>query len=303
MTLQNNETIAAETAASVERYLSCPISHGGLKVTDGKISSQEPSFAGSIVDGVAVMSNSIQKTFFDDKYETMQKGHEKSGEWDFCYAQQASLLTSYLRDGQVILDVGCGPSIPYSRPVGSRLVGLEPSFGSIRANDKVDLRVNGSATAIPMATASVDVIVCFYSIHHMVGRDINETRSYVAAAFKEFGRVLKPGGMLFVFEMTPMLIFAGLQSLLWNGIRRLAPSMLDMYFWSAKSLIEMANEHLPQGTISEKIVFGIPAFRTIRPVFNLPWLNVPKLVYPLDARLYKWRTVSRGPDPDAKSGA
>jgi SAM-dependent methyltransferase len=300
VTAKSNETIANETAASVEKYLSCPIGHGRLRVDDGRITSDEPAFKGSIIDGVAVVSDSIQKTFFDDKYETMQKGHEKSGEWEFCYAQQTSLLSSYLRGGQVILDVGCGPSIPYSRPVGARLVGLEPSFDSIRVNDKVDLRVNGSATAIPMATASVDVIVCFYSIHHMVGRDVDDTRGYVASAFKEFGRVLKPGGILFVFEMTPAIFFEGLQALLWNGIRRLAPKMLDMYFWSANSLVGMAKEKMPPGTISEKIVFGIPALTTIRPVFNLPWLKVPRIIYPLDARLYKWRTPPRESGSDTE---
>jgi ubiquinone/menaquinone biosynthesis C-methylase UbiE len=289
-----HSTGAAGTALSVQKWLSCPIGHGRLTVAEGAITSAEPSFRGQIVDDVAVMTGSIQKTFFDDKFETMQKGHEKEGEWAFCYAQQTALLTSYLRAGQVVLDVGCGPSLPYVRPPGVVLVGLEPSFNSIRANRDVDLRVNGSATAIPMADASVDVVVCFYSIHHMVGKTIQGTRDNVGQALREFGRVLKPEGCLFIFEMTPIGPFSVVQSLLWNLVRRLAPRTLDMYFWSASSLAAAARENLPQGAQPEKLFFGTSAFTTIPPVFNLPWFKIPRLFYPLDAKLYRWRMAPAG---------
>jgi SAM-dependent methyltransferase len=279
---------ALDVAAQVERFLSCPISHTPLKVTTGTITSADPSFRGKIVDGVALMSDSVQPTFFDDKFETMQKGHEEEGEWAFCYAQQVALLSSYLAPGQVVLDIGCGPSLPYQKPPGVFVVGLEPSFSSIRANQQVDLRVSGTAAAIPMADASVDAIVCFYSVHHMVGKTVAATGSNVGRAFQEFGRVLKPNGLLFVFEMTPILPFYAVQSLLWNTVRKLAPNVLDMYFWSANSIADIARDHLPKGSMIEKIFFGTSAFTAIPPVFNLPWLKVPRLCYPLDAKLYKW---------------
>jgi SAM-dependent methyltransferase len=301
MTAQGNETIAGDTAAAVEKWLSCPVGHGKLRVNGETITSGDPSFRGEIVDGVAVMTGSIQRSFFDDKYETMQRGHQKEGEWLFCYAQQTALLTSYLRAGQLILDVGCGPSLPYSRPPGAVVVGLDPSFHSIRANEDVALRVNGSAAAIPMGDASIDVIVCFYSIHHMVGSTIAETRGNVARAFKEFGRVLKPEGALFIFEMTPIAPFYAFQRLLWNTIRRLAPRTLDMYFWSASSLAAVARENLPPGAAPEKLFFGTSAFTTIPPVFNLPWFKVPRLFYPLDAKLYRWRMPRAGEVTDGQA--
>ena len=298
MTAQGKVTSPGDTVAAVERWLSCPVGHGKLKVSGGVITSGDSFFKGEIVDGVAVMTGSIQRSFFDDKYETMQRGHQKEGEWLFCYAQQTALLTSYLRPGQVILDVGCGPSLPYSRPPGALVVGLDPSFNSIRANGDVGLRVNGSAAAVPMGDASVDVIVCFYSIHHMVGSTMEETRRNVAQAFKEFGRVLKPEGALFIFEMTPIAPFYALQRLLWNAIRRLAPGTLDMYFWSASSLAAVARENLPPGAAPEKLFFGTSAFTTIPPVFNLPWFKVPRLFYPLDAKLYRWRMPQAGETGD-----
>jgi SAM-dependent methyltransferase len=296
---QPRQAPSADEASAVSRWLACPIGHGKLTVTGAAITSAEPAFRGEIVDGVAVMTGSIQRSFFDDKYETMQKGHQKEGEWAFCYAQQTALLSSYLRAGQVVLDVGCGPSLPYSVPAGVTVVGLEPSFNSIRVNRDVGLRVNGSATAIPMADASVDVVVCFYSVHHMVGRTIEETRGNVARAFREFGRVLRPEGSLFIFEMTPIGPFYALQAAFWNLVRRLAPGTLDMYFWSASALARVARENLPGGAAPEKLFFGTSAFTTIPPVFNLPWFKIPRLFYPLDAKLYRWRIA-----PSAKaSGA
>jgi ubiquinone/menaquinone biosynthesis C-methylase UbiE len=287
-TAETREPAAPETAAAIEKWLACPIGHGRLTVSGPVITSAEPSFRGEIVDGVAVMSGSIQKSFFDDKYETMRLGHQKEGEWAFCYAQQTALLTSYLRAGQVVLDVGCGPSLPYTVPTGVTVVGLEPSFNSIRVNTDVSLRVNGSAAAIPMADASVDAVVCFYSIHHMVGGTIEATRQNVARAFREFGRVLRPEGSLFIFEMTPIGPFYAAQAALWNLVRRMAPRSLDMYFWSAGALAAVAKDNLPSGAAPEKLFFGTSAFTSIPPVFNLPWFKIPRLFYPLDAKLYRW---------------
>lgn len=67
----------------------------------------------------------------------------------------------------------------------------------------MDLRIHGSATALPLADRSIDAIVCFYSIHHMVGATVAQNRALVNAAFQEFGRVLKLHGELFVFELAP----------------------------------------------------------------------------------------------------
>jgi hypothetical protein len=44
---------------------------------------------------------------------------------------------------------------------------------------------------------------------------------------------------------------------------------------------------LPQAH-REEIDFPCSAFETFPPFFSLPWLRIPKIFYPLDARLYKW---------------
>lgn len=87
----------------------------------------------------------------------------------------------------------------------------------------------------------------------------------------------------------------------WTGIKlirldpqtgkRLAPDKLDMYFWTAASLAEIGRSQLPAGATLEKIFFGASAFTMFPPAFSLPWIKVPRLIYPLDAKLYKWRSA------------
>jgi ubiquinone/menaquinone biosynthesis C-methylase UbiE len=227
-------------------------------------------------------------SFFDNRFEIMRLGHESEGEWNLCYAKQGGLLISQLKPGQILLDVGCGPGLPYRPPPGVSVIGLEPSFSSIRANGEVALRVNGTATEIPMADASVDSIVCFYSIHHMVGGNYAKTRGNVESALKEFGRVLKPGGLLFIFEMAPIGIFALLQHILWNPMRMLLPKTLDMHFWPPAALVDLSRAQLPRGAALEEIRFRSSPFTPIRPVFSMPWLKIPRFLHPLNPVLYKW---------------
>ena len=279
------------SAASPDLFslLRCPRTRAPLTRDGNRLHCPASGFEGELVDDVAVMLLTKQPSFFDDKFEIMKEGHKAEGERRFCYEQQMALLESYLEPGVIALDIGCGPSLPYRKPAGARIIGLEPSFHSIKANTECDLRIHGSAYDIPLPDRSVDLVICIYSIHHMVGATIAETERNVERAFTEFGRVLKPNGRLFVFEMTPITLFAVVQHLGWNLARRMIPGRLDMYFWSASAIIDLGQRTLPAGSLVEKVFFGTSAFTCFPPAFSLPWLQVPRLIYPLDAKLYKWR--------------
>lgn len=224
----------------------------------------------------------------------MQHGHSRDGgDWELCYKRQVKLVETILRPGQVILDFGCGPLLPYKPPLETFVIGLEPSFPSIRANRQVSLAVCGSGTNIPLPDHSVDLAVAFYSIHHLVGRTIQENDGIVQKAFSELGRVIKPGGSLLVFEMTPWKPFAVLQRSVWNPVKRLLGPKLDMYFRSAQSMRAFGHASFPNA-ILETATYKFPAFSSLPPIFSLPWLRVPKLIYPLEARLYKWQFLISG---------
>jgi SAM-dependent methyltransferase len=245
-------------------------------------------FEGRWVDGVAAMLPLGHTSFFDDKFEVMQRGHEQEGEHRFCYRQQMELLEKSLAPGDVLLDIGCGPKLPYRKPSGVRVIGLDPSLASMRANRECDLRIFGSAYEIPLASAAVDAIVCIYSVHHMVGPTLAATETNVRRAFREFGRVLKPGGSLLVFEMTPIGPFAWVQRAYWNPLRARAPHALDMRFFTAAEMARFGREELPPGSALRDRSFAASPFTTFPPAFSLPWLRVPRFLYPLQPRLYRW---------------
>jgi ubiquinone/menaquinone biosynthesis C-methylase UbiE len=278
-----------EIARAIEKYLVCPETQDALVVRDSTISCKACDFRGTLQDNVAVMLDGAQASFFDDKVEIMRQGIlEQGANWRLSAERQVALLERYFAPGQVILDVGCGPHLPYTHPSGAFVIGLEPSFPSIRANHQVDLRVCGTATKIPLPDHSVDLVVAFYSLHHMVGATIQENDRIVETAFAEVGRVIKPGGSLFVFEMTPWSLFATLQRLLWNQAKHLLAAKLDMYFRSAHSMNAFGQLAFPNARL-ETVDFRYPLFKALPPVFSIPWLHIPKLLYPLEARLYKWQ--------------
>jgi ubiquinone/menaquinone biosynthesis C-methylase UbiE len=289
MSAHDSVASSATIAELARSLLVCPRSHAPLSIQGDRLVCAVSGFSGQIREGVAVTMESQTGSFFDDKFHVMSKGHDSEGEWNLCYAQQCDYLIPHLAAGQTVLDVGCGPGLPYQVPAGVTVVGLEPSFHSIHANKDVALRVNGTATEIPMANGSVDAVVCFYSIHHMVGSDLAKTRETVEKAFNEFGRVLKPGGLLFVFEMAPVAVFSMLQRHFWNPARRLMTKALDMHFWPAKEMVAIGASSLPAGSGLEELGFRSSALSLIRPVFSMPWLKVPRFGHPLSPKLYLWR--------------
>lgn len=111
-----------------------------------------------------------------------------------------ALVGSGLRRGMRVVDVGVGTGL-VAREAASivgdaRLViGVDPSPGMV-ANAKVPEGVNlllGGAERIPLADAAADFLSMGYALRHL---------SDLTAAFDEFLRVLKPGGMLCILEFT-----------------------------------------------------------------------------------------------------
>lgn len=272
----------------VRTLLACPLCRGPFGVRGERIVCEGCGFEGAIRDDVAVMTGQSAASYFDDKFLVMQEGHsEGQGDWRFAYRQQVAFLEAYLRPGAVLLDVGCGPSICYRKPEGCFLAGLEYSYPSIRSNKDVDLRICGSAAQLPFPDDAVDLVICFYSLHHMVGQNRNESRKLLDSVFSEFGRVVKRGGHLVAFEMRPWWPFRILQSLCWNAARRILKGKLDMYMWPQGVLEALGKAKLP-GAGFEVRVFETSPLEMFPPVFALPRLRTPRMLYPLSPVAYVW---------------
>jgi SAM-dependent methyltransferase len=96
-----------------------------------------------------------------------------------------------------VLDVGCGPAGHVTRYLADRGVDasgadLSPHGIEVARSRHPDLRFDvADMRALPHAGASLGGIVAFYSVIHL-------SRPELPAAFQEFHRVLRPGGMLLI---------------------------------------------------------------------------------------------------------
>ncbi len=111
--------------------------------------------------------------------------------------------------GREVVDVGCGDGalVRALAARGASVVGVEVSERAVaRAADGVQRYLVGSADALPLADASVDVCVLMRSLHHVPA-------DAMPRAFDECARVLRPGGAAYVAEPLPHGAFFALVSL------------------------------------------------------------------------------------------
>jgi len=274
----------------VQRLLVCLRCHSPFAVTDARVVCQNAGcdFVGMLADDVVLFGNRSQLSFFDDRHAVMTSVTTTRSIRCLCYDAQSDVVESLLQPGAVVLDVGCGPTLPYTKPTDTFVIGLEASFEAIRANREVDMRVYGTAAELPLADRSVDTILAFYAVHHMTGTTVGENRRTAVQVFREFGRVLKPGGELMVFEVSPWAPFWAAEKYLWNTAKVVLGQKLDMFFYTERMYKALGRAAVPQAEFSVER-FGTSMLSMFPPAFSLPWLQVPRFLYPFDVNLYRWR--------------
>ena len=112
----------------------------------------------------------------------------------------AQIQARYAVAGRHVVDVGCGTGALVRRlaELGARVVGVETGDAPLdlaRAASPVngERYVKGGGEDLPLASASADLVVFLYSLHH-----VPVPRQHEALA--EAARVLRPGGRLHVAE-------------------------------------------------------------------------------------------------------
>ena len=103
--------------------------------------------------------------------------------------------------GAIVVDVGCGEgeqAVQLARRFDLRVTGIDPVSRCVRAaranahpGDTVSFGV-GAAEDLPVASASADLVWC---------RDVLCLAQDLRRAYREFRRVLKPGGRALVYQM------------------------------------------------------------------------------------------------------
>jgi ubiquinone/menaquinone biosynthesis C-methylase UbiE len=133
----------------------------------------------------------------------------------------------------VVVDVGCGSG--YSLPklaqrfAPRELIGVDIDPEMLRsaraeaARARIPVKlVQSSSARMPLEAASVDLLFCHQTFHHLVEQE---------AALAEFMRVLKPGGLLLFAESTRRYIHSWMIRALFRHpmeVQRSAPEYLQM---------------------------------------------------------------------------
>ena len=135
--------------------------------------------------------------------------------WAEAFQEERNALLMDLvpaRPQGVALDLGCGTGVMLDH-LGRRfprVLGLDLSQEMLEGFDLTRLRagltvslLRGDMAALPLRTASVDVIVCRSALHHMDDE---------AGVLREIARVLEPGGLAVLDLMNPAFVRAGLRA-------------------------------------------------------------------------------------------
>jgi ubiquinone/menaquinone biosynthesis C-methylase UbiE len=118
----------------------------------------------------------------------------------------------------VVVDVGCGwgRSLPklHHRFRPQRLIGIDVDPGMLEASAREAAAagvsaefVNCSSSRLTLPDASVDLLFCHQTFHHLIEQE---------RAIREFYRVLKPGGLLLFAESTRRYIHSWIIRLLFR---------------------------------------------------------------------------------------
>jgi len=119
-----------------------------------------------------------------------------SGLW---YRRKA-LLNAGLRSGMKVLDVACGPGLVAQCALdvvgaSGSVIGLDPSIGMLREAQKGPCRnlVRGVGESLPFPDGQFDFLSMGYALRHVPD---------LRLAFGEYRRVLKPGGIVLLLEIS-----------------------------------------------------------------------------------------------------
>lgn len=113
-----------------------------------------------------------------------------------------ALRRAKLVEGMKMLDVGSGTGVVAGHArdiVGPKgmVVAVDPSIGMLTEairRERVSLPVNGRGEYLPFADETFDFLCMSYALRHVTD---------LVATFREYRRVLKPGGTVLILELTP----------------------------------------------------------------------------------------------------
>ncbi len=203
-------------------------------------------------------SEADRQAYLASSFDETAAHYDRINNWmsfgtDRWYRRQA-LLRAGLQPGMTFADVGCGTGLVSDiarETVGPEgcVISLDPSAGMLEealVRGRVDRPLRGRAEQLPFRDQSLDFLCMAYALRHVADLDV---------AFREYLRVLKPGGRLLLLEMTPPRRGA-LRALLKFHMRYVIPSLTRLLTGSrtAKVLYEYCWDTFDQCVPPERVL-------------------------------------------------
>lgn len=124
-----------------------------------------------------------------------------------------ALIARYVDNTKRVLDAGCGrgdPDLP-AIETARTAVGCDADVPGLRSNSLMRDRVAAMLDTLPFANETFDVIICKFVIEHVKKPE---------AVFREFFRILRPGGVLALLTPSRYSLFVFCATLLPYAIKR-----------------------------------------------------------------------------------
>ena len=204
------------------------------------------------------------EAYYDD-YATWYEAERRTGYYGVINALEFGAVADAAA-GRDVLEIGCGTGLILERTaaVARRATGIDLSAGMARfsAGRKGLTVAQASATDLPFASASFDVVYSFKVLPHVPD---------LGAALTEIRRVLRPGGRAFVEVYNPWSL-----KRLANGVAGVLGQGKPVYV--RHDSLRAVGRALPPGW-EVKAVRGVRIFAPSKHAYTLPGLArvVPRL--------------------------
>lgn len=140
----------------------------------------------------------------------------------------------------VVLDIGNGGVFAYDVNKLTQVIAVDLGFdNSIHDTEKIKYLVGNACDLIKINSDSVDCVLMQFLLHHIVGKNRNETDCLIRLSLKEAQRVLKPKGKLIIIEIAVHPFFEYVEDILYN-INHFLLSLVNrpmVKFYSKKGLL------------------------------------------------------------------
>lgn len=148
------------------------------------------------------------------------------------------------------------------------------------------------ARALPFADQSFDHVVMPLVLHHVAGRNADEAQAGARAVIVEAARVLRGGGRAWISELC-------VGRAVYRAERVLAPATRGLMGLAGAPLVVMHSARFYRNALREAGLFdahaeaievnGANPLDLITPVIGVPWLKVPRFLYPVTPTLLSAR--------------